>query len=393
MVLPEAPAFLSRVPMSRLRPILCSLMFVLVVQPGLAGPPEGSRPGPRWSLARLGTVLKTGLVAVLAASDPHGLGAMAQPFTFPGGLNLMPAFNLSGSDPTSVFAAQGVDLALLRANLSGNLPPLADLNAMLARSSPQGASVLDTLPSPAALAGQSTGVSLPRLPSFLLNPPADQAQTTVPSTDALAAAQSALTVAQLTDVFYIVESIAQQLLADSTLLLDTPKVAQALEFAGFQLASIAFSFAAAASIETTAAAQRALVTLQAPQPAPPAHRVVPGVERLYGSWERLETSSSPQIVVYKFSRDEFVNITTVTGGEDAGAIEVDSLPGPVAAHLSIRPSGEIRVTVKVHRDGDQPLVLKFIYLKAESSGDDPDSLETLVEQDGARRAFVKISND
>ena len=369
------------------------------------------------NVARLGPCLKPALVGLLLASQ-GAAGAGAQPLMPSNPLGLLQNLNLSAPDATSVFTAQGVNVALARANTSGALPSLDALNTLLEGNHPSGGSVLQTLtldpgatltlpevePGTSAATDdqpQSGDIGRTNLPSFLLNQPSDVPNTQ--SAAALAAAQANLDVAQLTNVFYLLEAIGNQLIGDAALVVvDAPRVASALEFAGFQLASIGFFFAEAASQRTTGAAQTALAYLQPQPPAPPAQGTLTPVlnpELIYGTWERLNNDRSPQTILYKVSRTEVVKINATVVGEGQEDIETEVHPGAVSGYLSYRrPTGsgtlgqvlgDIQVRVVIDKADGTSLALKFVYLRA--TGDSEQDLDVLVEQQGEKKAYVKIS--
>ena len=72
-------------------------------------------------------------------------------------------------------------------------------------------------------------------PSFLLNNPVRDPGPATP-VDPLRVAQSNLDVAKLTASFYIMVGIGNQLLADAALVaMESPTLAQTLDFAGFEV--------------------------------------------------------------------------------------------------------------------------------------------------------------
>jgi len=389
------------------------------------------------TLGRLGTLLRRGLVAALLLADAQALPGAAQPAPLFLSANPLPPFNLSAPDPTSAFVAQRVGLALAHANGTGALPPLADLNQLLAGANPLGGSVLQTLPAqgpwttaqasssappaatgavPSRTRSAAIGTSpeptenTPQLPSFLLNSPANQPVRT-PTPDPVTAARTNLDVAQLTNAFYILEAIGNQLLGDAALLTLTgvPQVAAAVEFTGFQLASVGFGFAFAASMETTQAAQQALdaaLEAQTAQPPPQPQEVQAAFDPdvLYGTWRRFENASSGMVITYRFSRSEFLKSNTTTGPDGSESTDLELHPGAVTGYVSYRRpapgaapgDGDERILVRlvVANENVQPLELKFFYLRAKgrNAQDDADVfLDILVERDGEHKAFVKTS--
>ena len=360
-----------------------------------------------------------------------------------------PAWNLSASDPASVFAAQGVNLALARANASGALPPLQELTALLTANSPA-ASILATLPAPASATPFTTAatpedsasgipdatspvVSNPVLaPSFLLNAPnqlrserngmgaaAMDGGDDRAAAKALNDAQTALTVAQLTNAFYILETIGDQLLADAALLAlkGNASVAAALEFAGFQCASLGFALATAASEENTAAAQRTITylqdtaSLQKAQAASLAAQASSSADGsvdpdlIYGTWQRLENQGSGQLILYKVTRNEFVKINVTTDANGDEDVEIEAHPGAVTAYISYkRPGGggspekvigRINLKLVVGKADGSRLALTFAVLQAKGSDGGENAgrtVEVLVEQEGERKAFVRVSD-
>ena len=410
------------------------------------------------SAPRMGRCLAAGLVGLLLAADPASLVAMAQPVAIPipafgpqppplfgampqpllgampvGLPGALPLVNLSAGDPSSVLAAQGVNLALARANASGTLPPLADLNAALARANPQGTSILSTLPAPLeplppldqeGTDPSGTGGGLPpQLPSFLLNAPGNLQASGMSSSLSkdYADAQTALSVAQLTDAFYILEGVGNQLLAAAAASVDltgNATVAEALEAAGFECASVGFYLAAAASFQNTAAAQRTIAYLEEQAQAqaqaqlkaaenPPAGSkpaeaaALAGAlapDLVFGVWKRLENTLSNQTILYQFSPTAFVKVNVTTDAEGDDDLETEYHPGAVTAYMSYKrragsatpdlKGGKIKLRV-VAGDGGR-LVMTFLYLQVEGVPAGT-VLDILVQQDEEKKAFFRIA--
>jgi hypothetical protein len=356
--------------------------------------------------ARVAKGLWSGLLVLLAATDLQALGS-------PGTGTLSPNLNLSASDPSSVFMAQSVNLALARANGTGALPPLEKLNALIAGANPARRSVLDTLTPTAPTAQASTPSSLPPLPSFLLS-----AATQTPTSDDLLAAQSVVSVSQLTEIFYQLEAIGNQLIADSALLSGVPAAAVAVEFAGFELSSIGFSVAAVASHETTEAAQRALALVmkkaEQPPPRPAANGGGPSrsagnvLDRtfLYGTWQQVDTTPSDRSIRYRLTPNDLLRIITTSDPCGMETTEVDYYPGSAVIHLSYRhpagqsgledATGNINVKLLLKDPEGASKVITFSWFKVEGTAtgtQPPPLLEVLVEQEGDRKAYVRVTED
>jgi hypothetical protein len=383
-----------------------------------------ARPGPG--------LLKPALVALALAANPHTLWgtAQAQPGGFP---FAVPLPDLGAPSPASALAVQSVHQALGRANTTGDLPSLANLNTLLAVTNPQRFSILGTLPPAAAdaPAGQPSptyatpaGGGVPAsageraLPESgnTLEVPASQAVAPLSSQDrldqALTAARKILRVAQLTETSNILQTVANQLFSDSLLLRNQTVVSTALQVVAFDLAALGFGLASSAAGITTVTAQETLDALEkqaearsaaagpgtplantaasASEPAKPgpANLLLPpplgpggllSPDVIYGTWERLENTPSGNRVTYKFSPSAWVKTSTTLepGGEEAVATEVH--PGAVMAYVSYqrRPGqasldavlGKIKVNIVLEQLSGRTTTLAFAYLQAEGSPD------------------------
>ena len=211
----------------------------------------------------------------------------------------------------------------------------------------------------------------------------------------------------LTNAFYLLEGIGNQLLADAVLVAPFPNVSLALQSVGFQLASGGFDFAFAASMETTAAAQLSLNTLlekavasraQAPPPAQPAGPTVESLDPglLFGTWERMTNVLIGERITYRFTRTDWVKVNTTRAADGSQDTEQELHPGAVTVYVNHRrpPSGtaeEDRILVKVVVANDQiePLTLTFHYVRA-SLGGGP-VLDLLVGFSPEPEIFVKTS--
>jgi hypothetical protein len=361
---------------------------------GNARPPDQQAPaaagiGPR--RPRLARLLPSALAAVLLAAAPQALWAPVQ--AVPAGLiPPVPTPNLASSNPANVLAAQSVTEALARANATGSLPALDELNTLLAVANPQRFAILGTLPPPPAA---PSGAQPPTLAAGspategLVPPTANQADASSEGSAAqarlapvLTAARKILKVAQLTEASNILQTIANQLFGDS-LVVQNHTVATALQVVAFDLAALGFSLSSAASDITTTTAQETLDVLEqqvaaladpqaatpaaaeppagaaaaiaanatapgfaanatAPGPAQPSLRAQPPLgpdghlpaDVIYGTWERFENTPSASRITYQFTPATWVktNLTLDAEGDETVATEVH--PGTVTGYVT-----------------------------------------------------------
>ena len=397
---------------------------------GAAGPAPapllGSSPGakpPRLNLA------KTGLLLLLAGSS--GMAGLAQGTVPMGPLGVLPGFNLSAPTGSTALAAQGVQLALARANGTGALPSLVELNALLAAVDPSNSSPLATLPAPGSapeppLLSITDTLLLPNqlsLPSNLAGSVQSMSAGNQTSSsrfnDEMVALLAVLNVAQLTEAYYLQASIGLQLLADASLFTENPTLAGALNFAGNELLSLGHATAALGSQLEVDAAQYALAALikrnQTRQATPgepgpalasalvanpdsPAGILDPSL--VYGSWQRVENQPSGQFIMYKVTRNELVKINATTDPDGVEAIRTECHPGSVVGYVSYRrPTGslaledslgKVKVTLVVEKSNGNTMSLEFSFLRARDAANSQ-AVDVLVEEDGEKKAFLRVS--
>ena len=340
-----------------------------------------------YSVARY---LNAGFLLFLLASHPSLPGSEAQGLP---GLSLpsLPAFNLSAPDPVSSFVAQGVNQALARANSTGSLPPLAELNPLLANNNPLQASVLATLPvqvNPAPPAAATAATT-----------PAGGSPLSVEMTAAL----TTLDIAQLTEAFNILKGIGLQLIGDGYIFINNTNLSAALRAAGNELEGLGHVYGAMASEVRVDATQQLITAMQSrPSPADPGAAIEPEV--IYGTWQRLETTEPRSLVLYKFTREEFVRISAVPTGNGNRRVSTENHPGAVTAYVSYEVPGEdfsfdqalgaIKVTVQIEASDCKLLTFDFSFLRARGKdveGDGEVLVDVLVETAGERKAFVRVS--
>lgn len=234
------------------------------------------------------------------------------------------AFNLSTSSPANAPVVEGLHRALGRGNMTGGLPPLTELNTLLAAGSPFRTSPLATLPqppSPPPSAPPAEGTlhrTLTTPPSLPGNPSAVPFDSNL--SDDLLVLTTTLTVAQLIETQATLLSISYQFLAAAELQGTNLQVRMPLRIVAMELQSLAFAFGARANHEQAEAAERAIakrLQMEAAHDSPSGPGTMPtstlpeGAELLaatldpnliYGTWQRLETSGPGQRILYKIGR-------------------------------------------------------------------------------------------
>ena len=448
-----------------LRVLLCLCVLTLGALPVRGTPPEGAtepagivegtrpratNPGrtrSRWpNLTGLSRWLGPALLGWLAGSNPAILVEAVPALPLQPTLFALPAFNLSTTDPVSVLAADGVSRALLQANLTGGLPPMEDLNVLLAASSPQGLSTLATLPWPPA-SGSMAAPGLPTervdelvpFPSEVLPARASGTgpgrgsgngngglvatdplllapgegfgtgeTTTVPPlapADAeVSAALGGLEAAQYYEAYYITAAVAFQLLGEAYVV--PPETSAALNLAGNQLLSLAHFLGALGSRDQRIAAEttyellvnRTRTASPAPGPAPfPPMTDLLMPDFIYGTWERMEGVETGTRIRYRIGRNEFrkINATRVENGDLL--VQTELHPGAVTANVTYRiPAGQslddaqanglVKVALQVDQLGAGPITLRFTFYNR--SGALPHG-EVLTDEEG-ENAYLKL---
>jgi hypothetical protein len=323
------------------------------------------------------------LLALVGEPLAAGLAQGPQPPPPP----VPPGLDLGAQDPVSVFLARNVNFALAQANRTGGLPPLPELNDRLALLSPLRQSILATLPVPVA-------------------------NLTAPPSEDLLAALANLRSAELNEIYGILEGIGYQLVAAGELVAVQPLVSAALLAAGNELLSFGYFSTALASHVQAEAARHVVTTLQDKAMADPlasdqaaasstaaATDVALEPKFFYGSWERLENVPSGQRVVYTFTPKDVVRKQSTTLPNGHRATRVRSTPGAVTVDLAYETPGaaqapdqaEVRIIVDKADGGS--MTLAFTYLHAAGDGAARGAgLEVLVEEDGERKAFLRMAN-
>ena len=238
--------------------------------------------------------------------------------------------------------------------------------------------------------------------------------------DEMIAVLAVLNVAQLTEAYYILASIGIQLLADASLVIDHPAVAGALNFAGNEVLSLGHATAAMGSQVEVNAAQYALGVLVKKSKSPAAARPHParGLPRdqgaghreelsgildpslVYGTWQRLETDPSGQLIMYKVTRNELVKINATTDRDGVESIRTECHPGSVVGYVNYRrptgshsvedSTGKINVVLVVEKSNGHQLSMTFTFLRAKDA-ENTQSVDVLVENEGEKKAFVRLS--
>ena len=437
---------------SKLRSFFYSSMVVVTMAQAVSFPVHAnpSRQGAGWrmpSVARLSQMLMTSFFIGLVVSDPCALQASAQGGLQ--GLSSLPSLNLSSPDPASMFIAQEVNYVFGKANLTGGLPPMETINDLLARNSPAGTSILQTLPAanttslaepflisseaPAAntMAADPPATTTPSsrpAPSRLPEPGALPYAVEIPAANIAAYPNAEVFAAQVSidyggyDAAYgYLEGIGYQLVAVSALLQpDQPLAAAGLSFAGHQLLSFGYLSQGLKGSEEILVGQRALkVALNAtqsattdapasaslgsnssstaPQGSSDALASVFDPDIIYGrwSWYPSQTNTNTSMVL-KLTPNALVNTTRTSGGPNGtSAVYTRNYPGSVSAEITyIAPDddlaaqnakGKVNVLVRVEQANGNTLELSFLYLNA-SSSDGKSHLDTLEQADGV---FIK----
>ena len=431
-----------------LRALVCAGALAWGSGPAWANPPDAPAPR-RPFLARLTRTLVPGFLAWLACHDPS-LQAAGQPMLPPMFLTPLPPINLSATDPATVFAAASVNHALAQANTTGVLPPLQALNAILASNNRQGTAILATLPAPTPMAAGAGGLDPEdQLVPFPSAPMASQDGTSVPGPVEVAppfegtdpflvtpglffangestmvapeaplqaevdAARDSVEAAKFYEAYYMMAAVSFELQALPYLINDTA-VGNALNFASYQLLSVAHWSGAIGSQDQLVAAQRTLDLLvnktqsRAPKPgtAPgpglaglPATILTP--EFIYGVWQRVAMPQTTSQIVYRFNRQEFrkINVTTADNGDMT--METEIHPGAVVGSLratvpagttlaDATANGRVQVTVLVEKVHGNPIIMNFTFYNR-TFGASGTSLQVLMEnEEGRQSLFVKL---
>jgi hypothetical protein len=404
------------------------------VSPPVPGP--GSQ-GSGWRLprvARLAQMLMTSFILGLVASDP--CAGQAYPQGGLAGLSSLPSLNLSSPDPTSMFVAQEVNLVFGKANVTGGLPPLETINELLARNSPMGISILQTLPAPEPPAPKPMAADPPAMPApsaepeaaSLPEPGALPYPVEVPAANIAANPDAEVLAAQVSidyggyDAAYgFLEGIGYQLVAASELLQpNQPLAASGLAFAGNQLLSFGYLAQGFKGAEEIFVGQRALRVAQnatrsaaTPAPAPasvgsnssstaPQGRAdalarVIDPDIIYGRWIWYPSQSNTNTsMVLKLTPNALVNTTRTAGGPNGtSAVYTRNYPGSVSAEITyVAPDedlaapnakSKVHVRVRVEQASGNSLEFSFVYQNA-SNADGKTHLDTLEQADGV---FIK----
>ena len=331
----------------------------------------------------------------------------------------LPGLNLSAPDPVSAAVAGGVNLALARANGSGALPALGLLNDQFAAQNPLGGSPLATLPQPSDVT-QPIRLNPLRFGTTVLD-------ISLSSSTEMQAAILNLNAAQLQEAGRLIQSIGHQLLAGAGLAFDNKTVVGALAFAGDDLLGIGDALEAAAAHAEGQAIQEVILGIE--DKADKADKAAKAAKAqaassqdafgpdgtldprlVYGTWERLENAPPPARISYTFTRTEFVKRNATTANRRKAVLN-EVHPGAVTAYVSYElpeddacpgdadacpgaPLGQVAVTILIEQASGKTLTLAFNHVKAQgaSLGKDPEaSFDVLIEREGDKKAFVKIS--
>ena len=288
--------------------------------------------------------------------------------------------------------SRGVNLALAQANATGALPSLTGLNTLLQAGKPEYPSILATLTLDAAPASFTDSLAAFQAQTPLSGSRANQGDGSTTSLDnELFAAQSVLDSAQLFKAYYLISGIGFTLRAASSLVNDSA-VANSLDFAGFELLTVANLAAAAGSQVQVNAAQRVLQLESAEaQPGPESCRNTDprcylSPEFIYGTWQANTSQPLPTLILYQFKPSHFLKVNQT--GEQ---VETEFTPGTLTALVNYLQPGQedVRVSVLVEKSNGRTLRLDFQVPEADP-GTPSGAPAQLVETSGARQTFVKV---
>ena len=348
-------------------------------------------PVARWRVPNVArSVLKGGLLALAVTTDPMLASAALTviPPPLPAPANLAPATS---------FAGQGITLALARANRTGALPPTEDLQGMLTQRGSQFGPLLTSL---ASAGGTLTG--------------ADSA----PITQEMRVALNAMTFAQQNEAFYILELVAHQFLGVALTLSSNPPLAIALNLVATEIDIAALAIGAGAYHDQADFAWQTFHTLQtdAQAAAKPFSTPAPGaavvarrgyrseltdaldVGAVYGHWQRIENALSGEQVLYKWTANGLDKVRVSTDDRGRRQVRTERHAGTVSGYVeypvadegdSLRALEPAKATLVIEKTNGDTTTFTFRLLKIQEQGVD---LGILVERDGEKKAFIKVSD-
>ena len=358
-------------------------------------------------------------------SQLSSFGFTTPPATGPLGLNL------SDPNPPNLLAAQSLTLALMHGNASGALPPMDQLTEFMTQASPSGAPYLSTLPA-------LLDVARPGNPSLSFGSDSPSVGDEVASNgggglspahrlrDQLVAIQSTMTAAQLSEAYFIQAAIGFQIMADALFIppsANTTSIINILLGVGNELLASAHLTGAVSAQVQVNAAQYALDDLESgdvpgggglstggsstsgassgpPAEVPLGLQLLDGamdVDVVYGSWQRWTPQGSDETVVYRLTPTAITRVTQAPAAQGGALIRTERYQGQVVGELAydIPPGASgpasINVTLSVSRPGQEDLVLPFFYFNITLAGEEPGSLEVLVERNPGRRLYFRLN--
>ena len=332
----------------------------------------------------------------------------------------------------------------MHANRSGALPPLPDLNALLAENSPLSVSLLATLPddpatasgptsllaSPATLASTATEllgalpspgpVPLPQAnPSALAGRPQAVAAPWYVRPGAIAA----LSAAQANVVYGIFESIGHQLAAVGNLVVNNTQLSSALKAASEQVESLGYILLAGIFERGVLVLQSEIDTLaeqdqlgSAPSPGAPVAsplgtEFIPGVQRLpladangcidprllHGRWQSPDAACPGCQFWLDITPTEFqkFNLTVLPSGRKAGHAEVHPCATSVDLDYELPDTppdqnpdpGVVKALVVIGKPNGASITMNFYLFRVNISGQPTD---ILLDQAVPGRIFIKV---
>ena len=359
----------------------------------------------RWALPRprLARMLKGGFVLLALATAPK---AVMDAAPLPANPGAAPLLGPTGLNPISNLVAQGLNQALQRANQSGALPPLVELNARLLDQNPQHFSLVDLTarhPPTPQVGGLPTS-----LPPLGLTEGDQASASSAPLTQEMVVALYGLSYAQLNQGYFLLHALGNQFVADAFFVHNNTQLAAAFEAIGNELQAVAYSLGVIAFSQQADLAEHTYLRLQekalaansAPAPPPSSQDEMDAVlsaAQIYGLWERLAISDSQDRLQYRIAPNRFekVQITLDAKGRriarsetQPGAITASveyELPGDGAATDAASPAKAILVIEKANGD---TVTLEYALFQLQKNGT---PMLVLVEADGDRTAFVKLA--
>lgn len=218
--------------------------------------------------------------------------------------------------------------------------------------------------------------------------------------------------AQMYQVYYLMVSTANQLLATAFLLPAGSPAAIALNYAGTQLISMADIAGSLGAQGQILAAQATLSSLLQPPQAnqPPrgfasASGALPTVLPdgfLYGTWQIIPTLPNGGQLFYRFSLGLASRISVTTEHDGEEVVEIANLAGPVSTLVRYRltpgpqaleaaqASGAIQVVLRVPGPGATPRTVVFTYFRRPLVPGDPSVIAEVLTDTEADQAFFRL---